>query len=151
MFEEAVGSLFGVRQVAYYDVRTDQAMMRGCLFATPGVFERHPELVASVISHGPGFGFCVNEFAPDFAAFQGSALYHSFARIHPPASATDLRENRGFLAIGDLSVDRRSDNAIASYLGRAYGLEKPVVLRMKSHATSMVVERAAPRDRRSND
>lgn len=70
MFAEVIGSFFGVRQVVYPDPRSEGAAMRDCLFATPGVFERHPEIVACVVDSGDGFGFCVNdEFAGDFDSF----------------------------------------------------------------------------------
>jgi hypothetical protein len=141
MFEEAIGSLFGVRQVVYYDPHSREQPMRNCLFARPGVFERHPEIVASVVSSGGRFGFCVNDqFAGDFGSFRESVLWSSFARIHPPATASDLTGNRGFFR-ADLSVNRKDDSALQASLERAYGLEKAVMLDMQVHSASMVPSR----------
>jgi hypothetical protein len=141
MVRQAIGSLFGIRQVAYCDPGSQDATMGRCLFAKPGVFERHPEIVASVVATGGGFAFCVNEFATDYDSFQSSALYLSFASIHPPMSATDLTRNRGFFQIADRSVARHDDHALASYLERAYGIENAIMLDMKDHSASMIVPR----------
>lgn len=139
MLDEAVGSLFGVRQVAYHDATSQRDVMRDCLFAVPGVFERHHQIVASVVATSRAFAFCVNELATDYGSFQSSALYLSFASIHPPISATDLTSNRGFFQIGDLSLDRRDDRVLTSYLERTYGLSKAVMLDMSMHSASMIV------------
>jgi len=141
MFDEAVGSLFGVRQVAHYDAGDQRDTTRDCLFARRGVFERHCELVASVVATSSGFGFCVNELATDYRSFQSSAMYLRFASIHPPTSATDLTNNRGFFQISDFSVDRRDGHAVASYLEHAYGLPNAFMLDMKLHSASMLVPR----------
>jgi hypothetical protein len=138
MLEEAIGSLFGVRQVVYYSAHSGEQPMRNCLFARPGVFERYPEIVASVVDSASGFCFCVNdEFAGDFSSFRESVLWSSFARIHPPMTANDLAESRGFFR-ADLSVNRRDDSALAASLERSYGLEKAVMLDMQVHSTSIV-------------
>ena len=142
MREEAIGSLFGVRQVVYYDPHSKKHAMRNCLFAKPGVFERHPEIVASVVDCGDGLAFCVNEFAADVSSFQESVFCSSFARIHPPTSATDLTENHGFCRVRKLSVDRSDDSALAAHLQRAYGLEGAIVLDMRAHSASMAVPRS---------
>lgn len=97
MLDEAIGSLFGVRQVVYYSPHSVEPPMRNCLFAKPGVFERYPEIVASIVDSGDGLCFCVNDqFARDFSSFRESILWSSFARIHPPMTAADLTESRGF-------------------------------------------------------
>lgn len=142
MFEEAIGSLFGVRQVVYHDPDSEsQAAMRNCLFAKPGVFERHPEIVASVVDSGTGLGFCVNdEFAGDFNSFRESVLWSSFARIHHPTTANDLTERHGFLR-ADLSVNRKDDAAVQAALERVYGLERALILDMQVHSASTVARR----------
>jgi hypothetical protein len=142
MFEEAIGSLFGVRQVVYHDPNSEsQTAMRNCLFAKPGVFERHLEIVASIVDSGDGLGFCVNdEFAGDFDSFRESVLWSSFASIHPPMAANDLTERQGFLR-ADLSVNRRDDAAVKASLERAYGLENAFILDMRVHSASTVARR----------
>jgi hypothetical protein len=141
MVEEAIGSLFGVRQVVYHYPHSQEQPMRNCLFARCGVFERHPEIVASVVDSGSGFCFCVNdEFARDFGSFRESVLWSSFARIHPPMTATDLTESRGFFR-AELSVNRRDDSALAVSLERTYGLEKAIMLDMQVHSTSIATRR----------
>lgn len=115
--------------------------MRDCLFATVGVFERHPEIVACVVNSGSGFRFCANdEFAGDFDSFRESTLCSSFARIHPPTTAEDLCSNGGFFRV-DRSLDRQDNSAIAAYLERTYGLEKAIMLDMRVRSASMFTER----------
>lgn len=136
MFEEAIGSLFGVRQVVYYDSTRSEQPMRDCLFARPGVFERHPDIIASVIDCGSGLSFCVNdEFAPDFSSFRESVLWSSFARRHPPTTAADLADNRGFFR-ADYSLNRKDDTILAAYLERTYGLTKAIIIDMRVHSAS---------------
>lgn len=142
MFQEAFGSLFGIRQVVYYDPQSQKQPMRNCLFARPGVFERYPDIVASVVDCGSGLGFCINEFAADFTSFRESVLCSSFARIHPPTSAADLTENGGFFRVADLSVNRKDDAALAAYIERTYGLQRAIMLDMHVYSTSTVVPRA---------
>jgi hypothetical protein len=140
MSDEAVGSLFGVRQVAYAEPHAEGDSMRDCLFATPGVFERHPEIVACIVDSGNGFRFCANdEFAGDFGSFRDSILWSSFARIHPPTTAGDLSQNRGFFRV-DRSVNREDDSVLAAHLERTYGLEKAIVLDMRVHSASVVTK-----------
>jgi hypothetical protein len=135
MAREVIGTLFGVRQVVYHDHDSKAACSRDCLFAIPGVFERHPEIVACVVDIGNALCLCVNdEFSGDFNSFRESVL---FARIHPPTTATDLTQNRGYLRV-DLSVDREDDSALQAYLERVYGLEKPIMLDAKLHSASIV-------------
>lgn len=138
MVDEAIGSLFGVRQVVFHGPGSeDQPKGRNCLFARPGVFERHPDIVASVVDSGRGLCFCVNdEFAGDFSSFRESVLWSSFADMHPPTTAKDLTESRGFFR-ADPSVNRRDDSALAAYLERAYRLKKAVMVDMQLHSTSM--------------
>lgn len=142
MSDEAVGSLFGVRQVVYRDPCSQQHAFRDCLFARPGVFERHSEIVASVVACGDGLIFCVNEFAEDFGPFRESVLNSRFSARHPPTSATDLCENRGFFRVSDPSLNRKDDAALAAYLKRKYRLESAMMLNMQAHSVSMAVPRA---------
>lgn len=133
MGEEAMCTLFGVRQVVYSDdAHSDEQPAIGkCLFARPGVFERHPEIVASVLQSGSALCFCVNdEFAADFNSFQESVLWSYFARIHHPTTAAHLTQRRGSFR-AHLSVDREDDSALQAYLERAYGLKKAIMLDME--------------------
>ena len=139
MFEQAIGSLFGVRQVVDLGSDREEKPMWNCLFAQPGVFEKHSEIVAVLVSIEDSITLCVNEFAKDHDEFRESLVYHSFARIHPPISATDLAENRGFLEIKDPSVDRKNNQSVADYLARRYSLMNPILLDMKEHLASIKV------------
>ena len=72
---EAIGTLFGARTVVYCDdARSKENLSKWCLFARPGVFERHREIVASVVDSGDGLCLCGNEFCQDFKLFQQSVL-----------------------------------------------------------------------------
>lgn len=136
MREEAIGSLFGVRQVVHQGPLS--VVMDNCLFARPGVFERHPQIVASVVSSSAGFGFCVNdEFADDFLSFRESVLWSSFACIGPPTTASELARSRGFVRADLSAVDRTDDTALAAYLSRVYGLEHAIMLDMQVHSATM--------------
>jgi hypothetical protein len=136
MREEAIGSLFGVRQVVHQGPLS--AVSDNCLFAKPGIFERHPKIVASVVSSSAGFGFCVNdEFADDYLSFRESVLWSSFACIGPPTTATELAGSRGFVRADHSAVDRRDDTALAAYLERVYGLKNPIMLDPQVHSASM--------------
>jgi len=135
MAREVIGALFGIRQVVYHDPHSKAACSRDCLFAVPGVFEHHPELVACVVDFGNELCLCVNDEAPDFNSFRQSVL---FAGIHPPTTATDLTQNRGYLRVDRLLVDRKDDFALEAYLERVYGLEKSVMLNGKLHSASIV-------------
>jgi hypothetical protein len=141
MLEEAIGSLFGIRQVVYHDPNSENAQSRNCLFATPGVFERHPEIVACIVDSGSGLSFCVNDqFAADFDSFRQSLLWSSFARIHPPMTASDLEEKSGFFRVHP-SVNRADLLALASHLERVYALDKAIVLDMRVHSASGLAKR----------
>ncbi len=136
MLEATIGSLFGVRQVVYYNQNSKEFPMRYCLFARFGVFERYPEIVATVIDLGNSLSFCVNEFAPDFTCFQQSVLYSKFACSHPPISATNLTTNEGFFQL-NFSVNRKDDKAIASYLEQTYRLKKAKVIDIEVHSATI--------------
>ena len=116
MGAEAIGTLFGARTVVYCDdEHSNVTLSKWCLFARPGVFERHPQIVASVVDSGNGLCLCGNdEFSDDFNSFQQSVLWSHFARVRPPTTATDLTESRGCFR-ADLSVDRNDDSALHAY------------------------------------
>jgi hypothetical protein len=134
MCVQAVGTLFGARQVVYYDPQSMKHISRNCLFARPGVFERHREIVASVVDSGSALCLCVNEEADDFSSFQESVLWSHLAF---PTTATDLAGKHGWLRV-DLSVDRKDDSALAAHLEQAYGLKKAIMLDTEAHSASIV-------------
>jgi hypothetical protein len=139
MSDQAFGSLFGIRQVVYEDPQSKAPLMRDCLFATPGVFERHPEIVACVVDRGDRKCLCVNdEFARDFESFRQSVLWTHFAREHPPTSASDLVANRGFFRV-DHSIDRKDESAVIAHLELAYGLDGAILIDMKAHSASKLI------------
>jgi hypothetical protein len=97
VFDQIVGSLYGVREVAYWDQATGGAVSKSCLQAYSGAFERSPSIDAAIISYADEIRFCVNDLRADAKGFTSSNLYQSFARRHPPISMADLLENHGFL------------------------------------------------------
>lgn len=139
MFSQAIGSLFGVRQVVYADPRTGEVVMRDCVYCTRGAYEKYHDIVASVISAGDQLSFCVNELAPDYESFQGSALYRQFTRLHPANSASSLELYRGFFRISDFSINRRDDRSITAYLQKRYGLTNAVIIDMTDHSATQEV------------
>ena len=136
MLEQTIGSLFGVRQVVDVVDFSKECPMWEVLFARPGVFERHHEIVGVVICADARITLCVNEFSDDFSAFCGSRLYDAF-RFLPPISATDLVTERGFFAIHNASIDRRDQAALAEYFRAEYGLANPFVIDMTTHSATI--------------
>lgn len=51
VFDQIVGSLYGVREVVYWDQATGGAVSKSCLQAYSGAFERSPSIDAAIISH----------------------------------------------------------------------------------------------------
>jgi hypothetical protein len=134
---EAIGTLFGARTVVYCDdAHSKENLSKWCLFARRGVFELHPEIVASVVNSGDGLCLCGNDqFSEDFNSFQQSVLWSHLSRIHPPTTATGLTE-RGGCFRADLSVDRSDDSALQAYLERAYRLKKAIIVNGEAHSAS---------------
>ena len=94
MFDQIVGSLFGIRQICYWDRSIPGYALRGCLLVVPGVFEQYPEIQGVVISQGNSLGFCVNESSNKFNYFKNSRIYTAFESKGQPTSANDLTESR---------------------------------------------------------
>jgi len=141
MFEQVIGTLYGVRQVAYWDEVTQQNAGRECLFAISGVFERWPDIDCAIITVGDSITLCINEFSEKAASFQASALYQSFARRGGPVSPSDLQANRGFLSIGDRTIDRTNEDAVRHYLSQRYNLKGVTILNIKAYSASVLVPR----------
>ncbi len=131
VFDQIVGSLYGVREVVYWDQTSGSAASKSCLQAYAGAFERSPSIDAAIISHGDGIRFCVNDLRADAKGFISSSLYQSFARRHPPISVADLLENHGFLLFDSAAVGARDEGLVKEYIERAYGLQGVHVVDMK--------------------
>jgi hypothetical protein len=113
--------------------------MWNCIYAIPGIFERHKEIVAVVVTQGESITLCVNELASDCGSFSSSVLYKNFERLGPINSATELIKNRKFLYVDPEEVNRKSEDALSTYLGRKYNFEAPIILDMKEHSAAAKV------------
>ena len=142
MFDQVIGTLYGVRQVANWNEATHKWNGRDCLFVVPGVFERWSELDCAIVTLPHQITLCVNEFSEKAETFKSSTLYQSFARLGGPVSPSDLEANRGFLSIADRTIDRTDEDAVRNYLSQRYGLEKVQILNMKAHSAVAVVSRS---------
>lgn len=142
MFEQAISSLFGVRQAV-----DENSNGWNCLYARPGVFERHEEIVAAVISQGRKLILCVNEFAEDYGSFQPSILFRFFAEKGGLNSANMLEKERKFLAVGDRTIDRSDNHAIEKYIRTKYRFENVMMIDPVDHSGSLRV----PRDKSTQD
>jgi hypothetical protein len=101
--QEAIGSLFGIRQLVYCDDAHSNEQGGNCLFASRGVFERHPEIVATIVDSPSGLSFCVNdEFAEDFSSLRESVL------CGLPSPACILRRPRPALPRAEVSSELTS-------------------------------------------
>ena len=141
IFSQVIGTLYGVRQVAYWDEATETAHGRECLFVVPGVFERWPQIDAAIVTRGDAITLCVNEFTDRALAFQSSLLSQAFIRRGGPVRPSDLEANRGFWSIADRTIDRSSEEAIRRYLSDRYNVKNVYVLDVKVHSASATVPR----------
>jgi hypothetical protein len=107
MFVQVIGSLYGVRQVAYWDEASQTTQGRECLFVVPGVFERWPDIDGAIVTVGSGITLCANEFSDKAECFQSSRLYH-----------------------------RTNEEAVRYYLSQRYDLKKVHILNIKAHSAS---------------
>jgi hypothetical protein len=134
MFQQAIGTLFGVRQIL--DFKTKK--MWDCLYAQPGVFERHSEIIAVVVTDGDKISLCVNELAEDYDKFSHSVVHKTFERFGPPNSVSELIKSRNYFVVDPEMVDRKDDGALARYLGQKYNLETLMFIDMKEHTASVI-------------
>lgn len=132
MFKQTVSSLFGVRQIV--DLATSN--MWNCVNAVPGVYERHTEIVGTVVIRSGSLTLCVNENAKDYQTFKNSVLYKSFKRLGPVNSASYLTESLKFLKVDINTVDRKDEKAVTDYISKQYGIEQPILINMKSHTAA---------------
>lgn len=141
MFNQVIGTLYGVRQVAYWDEASQTTHGRECLFVVPGVFERWPDIDAAIVTVGGSITLCVNEFSDKAGRFQSSLLYQSFAQRGGPVSPSDLEANHGFLSIDDRTIDRTNEGVVRHYLSQRYDLQHLYILNIKAYSASVVVPR----------
>jgi len=141
MFDQVIGTLYGVRQVAYWDEASQTMHGRECLFVVPGVFERWPDIDGAIVTVGESITLCVNEFSDKAKRFQLSRLYQSFAQRGGPVKPSDLEAKCGFLSIADRTIDRVNEEAVGQYLSQRYGLKQVYILNIKAHSVSVVVPR----------
>jgi hypothetical protein len=139
MFDQVIGTLYGVRQVAYWDEELQTAHGRECLFVVPGVFERWPEIDGAIVTVEDSITLCVNDFSDKAESFSVSRLYQSFAQRGGPVRACDLEANCGFLSIADRTIDRANEEIVAQYLSQRYGLKQVHILNIKAHSASIVI------------
>lgn len=139
MFEQVIGTLYGVRQVAYWDEESQSTHGKECLFVVPGVFERWPDVDGAIVTVEDGITLCVNDFSNKAKHFQLSRLYQTFAQRGGPVRACDLEANCGFLSIADRTIDRANEETVARYLSRRYGLKQVHILNVKAHSGSVVM------------
>ena len=141
MFNQVIGTLYGIRQVAYWDEVSQTMHGRECLFVVPGVFERWPDIDGAIVTVGDSITLCANEFSDKAERFQSSLLCQSFAQRGGPVRPSDLEANRGFLSIADRTIDRTSEEAVRQYLSQRYDLKQVYILNIKAHSASVVVPR----------
>lgn len=139
MFEQVIGTLYGVRQVAYWDEASQTTHGRECLFVVPGVFERWSDLDGAIVTMGDGITLCVNEFSDKAERFRLSRLYQSFAQRGGPIRPSDLEAKCGFLSIADRTIDRANEEVVRQYLSQRYDLKQAYILNIKVHSASVVV------------
>ena len=140
MFQQVIGTLYGVRQVVYWDEVSHTWGGRECLFVVPGVFERWPDIDGAIATVGDRIRLCANEFSDKAERFQSSRLYQWFAQGGGrPLSPSDLEANGGFLSIADRTIDRANEEAVCHYLSQRYNLKQVYILNIKGHSASMVV------------
>lgn len=141
MFDQVIGTLYGVRQVAFQETATKRGIGRDCLFAVPGVFERWPDIDCAIVTMRSQITLCVNEFSEKAGLFQSSTLYQSFARLGGPISPSRLEANSGFLSVSDRTIDRTNEDAVCHYLSQKYGLTHVHILNMKAYSASAMLPR----------
>jgi len=141
MFDQVIGTLYGVRQVMYWDEASQSGHGRDCLYAVLGVFERWSDIDGAVVTVGNSITLCVNEFSNKAQDFQACRLYQSFARHGGPVTPSDLEAKSGFLAIADRTIDRANEKVVAEYLSHRYGLKQVHILNIKAYSTSVVISK----------
>ena len=139
MERQVFGSLFGVRQVIFWSEGQDPTT-RDCLFAEPGVFERHPEIVAAMVQPAPGkLALALNDFAPDLADFKSSVVYRDMLGKGAVCDSEGLCVQPGFVRVTDFQIDRRSGAAVIAHLTEMYGRGPAYVVDMQEHTAAIRV------------
>lgn len=136
MFNQAISSLFGAREVVDLGGLNETKNMWTCLYSAPSTFERYPDICAAVVVCGNGITLCVNEESAEFNKFTQSILYREFSTLHPPISHSDLTENRNYLTLKGSGLDRRDEQRVTLYLKEKYNLENPIFIDLKTHSAT---------------
>ncbi len=136
MFYQAIGSLFGAREVVELENGKDSVTMWTCLYAAPSTFECIPKICAAVVTSHENITLCVNEDSGDIDKLKKTKLYKSFAAIHPPISHSDLVNNRNYLTVKGCGLERRNEQQLLSYLSNKYQLSSPLFIDMKTYSTT---------------
>lgn len=140
VFDQIIGSLYGVRQVAYSDSdEGTSASGRACLHVVPGAFERWPEIDAAIVAAGGAITLCANEYSDRLAELRSSCVWNFFAKSGGPITASGLELNKGFWSVSDRSIDRSDHSAVERYLAEKYKTSRVFILDVKTHYASAVL------------
>ena len=140
VFDQIIGTLYDVRQVAYSDSDEGSTTSgRNCLHVVPGAFERWPEIDAAIVAGSGAITLCANECGDRLAQLYSSCLYNFFAERGGPITPSDLELTKGFWSVSDRSLDRSDQSAVERYLAEKYKTSRVFILDIKGHYASAVV------------
>jgi len=143
VFEQVIGTLYGVRQVAYAGETENATEGRSCLYVVPGAFERWPEIDGAIVSSGNAITFCVNEFSERLSVVEDSGLCRFFANVGGPISPRRLESTKGFWSVDYRTIDRSDERAVGLHLAEKYHVSRVFILNIKSHYASRIVPNAS--------
>jgi hypothetical protein len=147
VFEQVIGTLYGVRQVAYWGETEGMMCGRECLHVVPGAFERWPEIDGAMVMVGSLVTFCANEFSDRYEILRLSRLWKFFAERGGPITPTDLELNRGFWSVEDRTITRSDERTVEQYLAGKYGVERTYIHNVKCHhAASLIPQRRSRKE-----
>jgi len=143
VFDQVIGTLYGVRQVAYPSETGGATEGRNCLYVVPGAFERWPEIDGAIVSSGNAITLCVNEFSDRVSVVEDSGLCRFFAKLGGPISPHRLESTQGFWSVDYRTIDRSDERAVGLHLAEKYRVSRVFVLDIKSHYASSIVTDAS--------
>jgi len=143
VFDQVIGTLYGVRQVAYAGETENPTEGRSCLHVVPGAFERWPEIDGAIVSSGNAITLCVNEFSERVSVVEDSGLCRFFAKLGGPISPRRLESTKGFWSVDCQSVDRSDERAVRLHLAEKYRVSRVFILNINSHYASCIVPDAS--------
>ncbi|ELI0377629.1 hypothetical protein RUK98_003461 [Vibrio cholerae] len=136
MFFQAIGSLFGARDIVTQESRGNSSLIWTCLYAAPSTFECIPQICAAVVASDENITLCVNEDSVDLEKFKQTKLYNTFAIMRPPISHSDLVNNRNYLTVKDSGLERRNEKELLNFLSNKYKLNNPLFIDMKTYSAT---------------